>query len=191
MKLVPAALVNVFLVIVLVSSMSLVGITSSIGEYDPWTDLDDDGKIGITDLYKVAAIFGTTGDPINKTALLLELEARMDALNGTIVSLKECIVVIGSIPYDENGAYDTIIGLSQDVSGLIPTEFTLVAAVATGYKAHAITGARQDEPPLTLEPKVSGMVFQTRVWDASGNEYGGSNWSTMTAHIDYTLFMTT
>jgi hypothetical protein len=51
-----------------------------------------------------------------------------------------------------------------------------------------MTGARQDEPPIILEPKVSGTVFQTRVWDASGDEYGGANWASMRAHIDFTLF---
>lgn len=182
-------MISVALAMMLAVPMLLVGITSSVS-YDPWVDLDDDGDIDIFDIVKIAGAYGTTGTPINKTALLLELEARVDALNATVASLKECIVVTGSIPYDGNGAYDLIIGLSKDVSGLVPTEFTLVAAVATGYKAHQITGARQDEPPLILEPKVSGLVFQTRAWDASGDEYGGANWASMRAHIDYTLFFT-
>ncbi len=304
MKTTSSALLNVFLVVVLVSSIFLVGITSSIGEYDPWMDTNDDGRIDMRDIGNLARMYGAEGTPINKTEMLLELQERLDALNATVLTLEEQIallggacavevgefdgevnsdivekeavttinfetsftsidppemfvivvlkgpadglvegaaikavesikgsagnwtgfdltvskyidgssisdatrvfvswmavgtestgtlVVAGSIPYDANGVYDIVIGLSQDVSGLIPPGFTLVAAVATGYKAHQVTGIRQEEPPLILEPKVSGTVFQTRVWDASGNEYGGSNWSTMTAHIDYTLFLT-
>lgn len=170
-------------------SILLVGITSS-ASYDPWCDLDDDGDIDIFDIVKLASAYGTSGTPINKTALLLEMQARIDALNATITSLKECIVVTGSSPYDGNGAYDPIIGRSTNVSSVAPAEFTLVAAAATGYKAHQMTGARQDEPRLILEPKVSGTVFQTRGWDASGDEYGGANWASMRAHIDYTLFFT-
>jgi len=55
-------------------------------EYDPWMDLDDDGKIGITDLYKLAVIFGTTGEPINKTALLHHL-ATDSARSGLLLHL--------------------------------------------------------------------------------------------------------
>ena len=113
----------------LITSLFLIGVTAS--EYDPWYDFDDDGDIDIFDIVDIAARYGTTGAPINKTELLLELQARIDTLNATVISLKECIVVTDSIPYDGNGAYDSINGLSQDVSILIPAEFTLVAAVAT------------------------------------------------------------
>ncbi|MGD8566212.1 MAG: hypothetical protein PVF96_07695 [Candidatus Bathyarchaeota archaeon] len=163
--------------------------SQSAGDYDPWYDVNDDGTIDMRDIGGMARKFGTSGTPINKTELLLELQSRLDELDTLVASLRECTIVIGYIPYDGNGAYDSLNGLSQDVSGLIPSGFTLVAAVATGYKAHQMTGARQDEPPLILEPKVSGMTFQTRVWDASGDEYGGANWASMVAHIDYTLFV--
>jgi hypothetical protein len=64
----------------------LVGITSS-ASYDPWCDLDDDGDIDIFDIVKMAGAYGTTGTPINKTELLLELEAKVDALSTTVASL--------------------------------------------------------------------------------------------------------
>ena len=175
--------------LVSVATFLCVGLTSST-PYDPWYDFNHNGEIDIFDIVDIAGRYGTMGTPINTTVLLLELQARIDELEVVVASHRECIVVTGSIPYDGNGAYDPSNGLSQDVFGLIPTGFNLVAASATGYKAHQMTGARQDEPPLILEPKVIGTVFQTRVWDASGDEYGGSNWSSMTAHIDYTLFVT-
>jgi len=183
------------LVCLILASLLMVGIGSPStgcppGEYCTWCDFDDDGDIDIFDIVDIAGRYGTTGTPINTTALLLELQARIDELEVVVASHNECIVVTGIIPYDGNGAYDPVNGLSQDVSSLIPTEFTLIAAIATGYKANQMTGVRQNEPPLILEPKVSGTTFQTRVWDASGDEYGGANWSSMRAHIDYTLFIT-
>lgn len=49
----------------------------SVSDYDPWCDINDDGKIDIKDIASVALKFGTTGTPINKTGLLLELQSRM------------------------------------------------------------------------------------------------------------------
>ena len=48
--------------------------------YDPWADLNDDGVINILDISNVALRFGTSGEAINKTALLLELQSRVEAL---------------------------------------------------------------------------------------------------------------
>ncbi len=62
MKITSSVLVNVSLVIVLMSSMFLVGLTSSIGEYDPWLDTNDDGRIDMRDIGDLARAFGTAGD---------------------------------------------------------------------------------------------------------------------------------
>jgi hypothetical protein len=59
-----------------------------IGEYDPWADLNDDGNIDIYDAIKLADAFGTSGTSINKTDLLLELQAKIDALNSSFLSLQ-------------------------------------------------------------------------------------------------------
>ena len=48
--------------------------------YDPWLDTNDDGQINIRDMYAMARAFGTSGTPINKTDLLLELQSRVEAL---------------------------------------------------------------------------------------------------------------
>ncbi len=56
------------------------------GEYDPWIDTNDDGIIDIVDVAIMASIYGTEGTPINKTELLLELEARLDSLNWTLIN---------------------------------------------------------------------------------------------------------
>jgi len=49
-------------------------------EYDPWADMNDDGTINILDIANVALVFGTSGEAINKTALLLELQSRVEDL---------------------------------------------------------------------------------------------------------------
>jgi hypothetical protein len=56
--------------------------------YDPWVDLNDDGNIDYNDLYTFARAYGSSGTPINKTALLLELLSRIDSLNASLIALE-------------------------------------------------------------------------------------------------------
>jgi len=83
-------------------------------EYDPWADLDDDGKIGITDLYKVAAIFGTTGEPIDKTALLLELQTRVDILEASMLTCSSTNSSESDITFDTD--YREMLGMSLNIT---------------------------------------------------------------------------
>jgi hypothetical protein len=62
--------------------------TTNGPKYDPWLDFDDDGYIGLSDLVSLAKVYGTTGTPINKTALLLELQLRIDSLNSSLLDLE-------------------------------------------------------------------------------------------------------
>ena len=57
------------------------------GGYDPWVDTNDDGIINYQDLGNMATRFGTSVTPINKTDLLLELQARIDMLNSTLSNI--------------------------------------------------------------------------------------------------------
>jgi hypothetical protein len=57
MKLAPLLLAIMFSL-----SLSLVGLTSSQGVYDPWCDQDSDGDIDIFDIVPAASAYGTTGD---------------------------------------------------------------------------------------------------------------------------------
>lgn len=43
-------------------------------EYDPWADIDDSGRIDMFDIGYVARRFSMVGEPMNKTAFVLELE---------------------------------------------------------------------------------------------------------------------
>ena len=61
------------------------------GDYDPWLDYNDDGEIDMRDIGPVARAYGSNGTPINKTDLLLELQAKIDALNSTVIALLDQI----------------------------------------------------------------------------------------------------
>jgi len=69
--------------------------TTNGPKYDPWLDLDDDGYIGLSDLVSLAKVYGTTGTPINKTELLLNVNAtytkllsRINSLNASLLDLE-------------------------------------------------------------------------------------------------------
>jgi hypothetical protein len=51
--------------------------SQSVGDYDHWLDINDDGTIDMKDIATVARAYGTYGTAINKTELLLELEQRI------------------------------------------------------------------------------------------------------------------
>lgn len=57
-------------------------------EYNPWYDVDDNGWINIIDINQIAVRFGTTGTPINKTALLIEVNATFAKLLERIEALE-------------------------------------------------------------------------------------------------------
>lgn len=78
MKITSSMLLNIMLLTILSASFFLVNTTANTSnyetasaKYDPWRDLNDDGIINIYDVVMVTGIYGSTGTPINKTALLL------------------------------------------------------------------------------------------------------------------------
>ena len=88
---------------------------ASAGGYDPWIDYNDDGKIDYLDLYMLAKAYGTSGTPINKTALLLELQYKVDSLNASLLDLEgrvdalEAPGSVTNIKLDDNAIpFDTI-----------------------------------------------------------------------------------
>jgi S1-C subfamily serine protease len=66
---------------------------SSSNVYDPWSDINNDGKIDILDIYKIASAFGTSGTPINKTGSLLEANSTVD-LPALYEAVKNSVVMI-------------------------------------------------------------------------------------------------
>lgn len=65
--------------------------------YDPWLDINDDGHINILDISSLAIIFGTSGSPVNKTALLLELQNKIETLEDTIKNLENNRTILPDI----------------------------------------------------------------------------------------------
>lgn len=61
MKVSSLKLANVLIATVLLASPFVVGLTAS--QYDPWADINEDGKIDIKDIAYTAKLFGTLGDP--------------------------------------------------------------------------------------------------------------------------------
>jgi hypothetical protein len=62
MKIPRLTLANLLLAAILLLTPLLVDLTSS-APYDPWYDLDENGKIDIFDVVRIASTYGTTGDP--------------------------------------------------------------------------------------------------------------------------------
>ncbi len=80
--LVIAILATFSLTVTIFAIMPSRSLTGS-GEYDPWVDYDDNGKINILDITNVAKAFGTSGQPLVKTALLVG-HANASKMDGTL-----------------------------------------------------------------------------------------------------------
>lgn len=63
-------IIAVLIVFCLTTTLFMVAYSVS---YDPWADINDDGKIDMRDIGYIAKLFGTAGTPIDKAALVLEL----------------------------------------------------------------------------------------------------------------------
>ena len=72
-------------VILVLASTQIDVTSSSASSYDHWKDLNEDGIIDVNDLQSLASAYGTSGDPINKTELLLDLQDRVEALENQTV----------------------------------------------------------------------------------------------------------
>jgi hypothetical protein len=61
MKISYSKFANILIAAVLLASPFVVGLTAS--QYDPWADINDDGKIDIYDVAYTAKLFGASGNP--------------------------------------------------------------------------------------------------------------------------------
>jgi hypothetical protein len=67
---------------------AVIPIRSGLPPYDPWADINEDGKIDSKDLAYIARMSGTHGTPVNKKELLLELQAQIASLNASLMELR-------------------------------------------------------------------------------------------------------
>lgn len=109
--------------------------------YDPWLDINDDGSINIIDISILARIFGTLGSPVNKTALLLELQDKLETLEATIKTLETNRTMLPDIYETVQDSIvlirGTITGGTVQGSGFV-YNFSGVMVVLTNY--HVVDG---------------------------------------------------
>jgi hypothetical protein len=127
--------------------------TSGIGEYDPWIDSNDDGRINILDCIILSGAFDTTGTPINKTALLLELQARIDSLNDSVLDLEAYLIArIASLETSLTTQQSKIASLNETIQLLetriidLEYNFSLLNPYVVSYNStYNATGAGTTE----------------------------------------------
>jgi len=135
------------------------------GTYDPWLDMNDDGRIDIKDLAMVAKAYGTLGTPINKTELLLEMKARTDALNGSVIELQSRKRVVAGQIISLSGLPD--LTLDQPMPYLSGANGTNTIVVASG---HVKRGG--NPTPLAIQGQVtSPNTIRFALYDVYGAEY--------------------
>ncbi len=66
----------------------------SARDYDPWFDVNDDGKIDMRDIAEVARRFGSEGDPINKTEVFIQIQEELDSLNESVSAVNNSVVMV-------------------------------------------------------------------------------------------------
>jgi uncharacterized coiled-coil protein SlyX len=89
--------------------------SSGVGVYDPWMDVNDDGKIDGKDVALVCLDFGTGGQLINKTELLIEVNNTytqllntIDSCNASLIDLQGRVTALESITLPMNDTISTL-----------------------------------------------------------------------------------
>jgi|GEM_PF-7082023 len=186
MKIVTVLFLSVFAV-----SFLFVGLTSS-SPYDPWYDFNSNGEIDIFDIVDIAGRYGTTGTPVNTTDLLLELQARMETLNATVVALEQRISSL-EVETEKHARIFAghVDGTPFEVN--FPAEwasFLNVEVTATGYKYNTMNDSKQGPLTITSTVDTGNDKITFEVWDVNGSPYGGSGWAGNEAHIDFVSLAT-
>ena len=90
---------------------------SSSKPYNPFFDLNDDGTIDIYDAITLSNYFGTSGTPINKTALL-DLQSQIDALNATLQSQINALNATITELQNNNTELENRVSMLEGICGL-------------------------------------------------------------------------
>ena len=150
---------------------------SSPGDgYDPWLDTNDDGTINILDLAAAAVAFGSSGTPINKTALLLELETRVSALEQLRVVAAGFILTNGTATVGYNiksSVWDDVASHYEIHIAAVYYYFsdyiTIVTSVGN-FAKHATTASKNGNLIITIFDDVGNPVqgnFQFVMYEIS------------------------
>ena len=101
--------------------------SSSVSEYDPWVDLNEDGTINILDIANVALAFHTSGDPTRTVNLVNSHYQWMDR---RIIEPQDYWLIV----HETAGYKQVFIGLwSQDVTTDGSVEFSVRAPPTEEY----------------------------------------------------------
>ena len=150
-------------------------------EYDPWIDVNDDGKIDMKDIGQVARAFGATGTAINKTALLLELQDGLAELNATVDDLQEQINQLSDV-HVEGGEYDGVVNADMvEYSGVttinFPTPFISTAKpimIITVVLKEAADGLTEGSAIKVVED-IKGAANNWTGFDLTVSKYSGGS----------------
>jgi hypothetical protein len=134
--------------------------TRSAGTYDPWLDVNDDGIIEMMDFFELANAFGASGTPINKTALLYNVNDtlatllfRIDSLNDSVLDLEAYLIArIASLETSLTTQQSKIASLNETIQLLetriidLECNFSLLNPYVASYNStYNATGAGTTE----------------------------------------------
>jgi len=176
-----SVLANVILSVVFLGSMFFMGATSSLGEYDPWVDINDDGAVNVLDLILVANGLGGSGEPLYKAALeydsgWIDITNKVGQyfnvthnLNSTdiIVDITGKTTIDGGVHQRHLGGSDFMSGWNRTYGGA-QMDVSL-SVVQTGDGGYAIAG-------YTDSYGAGNYDFWLVKTDAAGNAKDGFNY---------------
>jgi hypothetical protein len=144
------------------------------GDYDPWLDINDDGKIDMKDVGAVCRAFGTKGEPINKTALCLICFE----LNDTVVALQSDVAFL----LTKIGELEASLVEHQSRIAELETELAILNATKLGEPDYDSNWASLapigDNPPLEHNlgtTEVIVYIVGKKTWGGAVHQvdYGG------------------
>jgi hypothetical protein len=148
---------------VILATFVCVGFTSST-PYDPWYDFNHNGEIDIFDVVDIAGRYGTTGTPINTTALLLEMQDSINTLNTTLMELQAqpaCVV--------QSGEYDGVVNADM-VEYLGVTTINFATAFTTTAKPQMII-------TVVLKGAANGLTEGSAIKGVEAVKGAANNWT--------------
>lgn len=107
---------------------------TTTGHYDPWSDINDDGVINILDVVQVVSRYATTGPPVDKTALLYNVNATFTSLINRIATLNASLTTLHANFDSFNTSLVNIqisLAILENNVGTLETEVTDLATTTT------------------------------------------------------------
>jgi hypothetical protein len=161
------------------------------GPYNPWADIDDDGRISLYDAVILLYSYGSQGTPINKTALLYNVNDTFTALLSRIADLETQLIILNASKLgkpDYDSGWMNLLKATAYYSGLFidhvnPTSTTLNHNLGTyDILVYVLAGdgtGRYVQIPSVVYPSTlvgGGLFGQTQWFLTSQNQIMLENW---------------